>query len=307
MTTWAKRMVLIGFLFATTNSYAEASDQITRQPSPSSKGWIQSYLVNTVFALEYEAVLSSQMSDGRISPAIAMDEQLTKLWARNKLALLDAADTGQRLPNAQQIYKLTRSHEEAIKAAKAQSPYLTALSSVANDRGMLRARIELDLEERFREAWVVLTTPADKNLPTCTLDFAQVARFADHQRALTLHQQTPNPKDLTDPIKEWGPRQIECLVFAFLAASPKAQNQGGYDPLILLQALHQSEITQQGSEVLKIATVIPLLEKKLYAEALRHLMDLQDSNRAYRLVVDSVQRIFSIRQQGAGKVAIRGI
>jgi hypothetical protein len=113
--------------------------------------------------------------------------------------------------------------------------------------------------------------------------------------------------DLLTPLKNWTNDKIECLVFAFMTESIDAKESGGFDPLALLQAIQLTGSKLAEDEVLQIASVVRFLEKKRYPESLRILMDLQDSNNSYRLAVDTVQRIFSIRQQGSGKVAIRGI
>jgi hypothetical protein len=231
-------------------------------------------------------------ADDQIEPKFAVEDPATKVWARAKLSLLDAKKKDQRLPISERVKNLVKNQEQFLMKSKIRTAVHAKIQKGMVTEEYLRAEVYAGLEEGFRKNWQDLAPVSDLPNPNC---------------AFTASSPKADAPELTTLLKDWNNEKIDCLVFAYLAFSPKDGGGRRLTPWTLLQAVQQADMKPENLQTLKISSVIQLLEGNQYAESLRILVDLQDSNPSYRVATDIVQRIFSLHQHGDGKVAIRGI
>ena len=83
-------------------------------------------------------------------------------------------------------------------------------------------------------------TVVSRPSPSCPIAFADVKRFAEHQKTLTTGGAGVNPQALVEPVATWDLPKVQCLLFTLMAASPDMKAKDGFEPLLLLRALQQS-------------------------------------------------------------------
>jgi hypothetical protein len=269
--------------------------------------WVRAYLMNAIFTMEYDSVMTSYRQATESTPQLENLEPAADLWARAKLSQLDAKGSGMRRPNGPAVDLLLDEHQRTLKNAPTKTAVGSAVTQGKADVPFLVARVRAGIAEKDRNLLDSLSLGTEKTAGNCTMPFNDVAKFAEHQKSLSQNGENPNALELVEPLRNLDAAKLECLVFAFMGASVKAQTQGGYNPLTLLRAIDQAAVPQGKTEVLRVALAIELLEAKAYSEALGVLVELEESTHSYRLALETVQRIFSIRQQGGGSVAIRAL
>ena len=143
---------------------------------------------------------------------------------------------------------------------------------------------------------------------TCPIDQSEVESFVQGQKRLDLDENTQHQARI-DLVKSWSPEKIACLLATLSAVPKSSKSDTASDPLPLVIALQSADpkLTDASSEfgrhLLRIAT-LRYLDQFNYPEALRSLIQLQDHAPAWRLVYETIQRVYNYRQKGKGAVAL---
>lgn len=296
---------------------AGAQDRLPLSPAA---GWATAYLVNAALLEEYAAVLASLPTAGAERDAAMTSDQGVALWQRTAFALGSLEAKSQSVPALAGVKAAHAAHGKIL----AKRPDFAAVVAVAETLG--RAAVsdqapEVDpaaksgyaamaktfASDAMGQRWQRLTRAYALPSPSCPIELKDVRAFAEHQRVELKDGRAVSAETLLKPIAGWTLPKIQCLVFALMASTPDAKENGGYEPVHLMRALQQGGSPAARDASLKALTAVRLMQLSRYAETLSLVMDLTDLDEAFRLPYEVVQRAYSLRQKGEGAVALQGL
>jgi hypothetical protein len=268
-------------------------------------GWANTFLLNSVLTEDYRAMMeASRLPEGS---KILGTEDGTNNFIRAKFALQSSAQKQQFVEHRSEIETFQMGHTGFLAGALEESdPRRKLIFSNDLTKEIDAVRDTLP-EGKFRQYWDGLASGYAQDAPKCPLSLDEVKKFAAHQKSLTQNGQSVNAKVLIEPVTAWNKTKIRCLVLTMMAASSVHKEEHGYEPLHLLTAMTQADLPISHDNAIRAMYAIRLLQLNRYAETLRVIMRLQDTDVSYRLPYEIVQRIYSRRQKGEGKVALKGI
>lgn len=266
-------------------------------------GWGSTYLMNTVFAMEY-----GNLHDHDGGAAVVTHKERpvhSAEWIRAFFALAELKSSGLQVPGEGELADKVA----ADPAARANSSVISAL------RGPLEARLAL-VEASFKgkdwaTRWRTLAAAYRTDAPNCTDSADSLRRLVVTQSQAAEHGPAgAKGRDIGKAaiiplVKELDKTQAHCIVAAMLRASTEAQLQ--LDPLPLLTAMSGAGTSLARDPDLMAVHAARLLATHRYAESLALLVELVDIDDGYRLPYELIQRAYSWRQRGAGSVAIQSL
>lgn len=278
---------------------------IAGSPTLPESAWSSSYLLSTILAGEFEAVLDefpvASAKDGK--EAFFATDAGRNLRLRALFALDAARQRQQILQHGSRI---------ALKLRALDS--LDALTLPKDEASALTNLTETFPSEPLRHSWKQLRLAYTTSSPRCQIGSEDVRGFLAHQKALLNFGHALSSKDLLEPLAGWDLAKLQCLVFSVMATASrpgdgdiKTDASSPDEPLHLLLALSQNQPEAAKDKSVRTMLALRFFELRRYDETLRILMDLQDNDTSFRLPYDIVQRIYSIRQKGSGAVALRGL
>ncbi len=267
--------------------------------------WIDSHLLATAMALEFVAVAETPQ-DPPVAP-----EALKGLWMRAHFALGITELRGQKIFGRSKVARLLRERTAVVttQMTRLEKDLWTDKKTLKND--LERQHAALGSSWQSPVPWSVLAPIMHAEIPPvrCNLTRHDLQAFAEAQRKLQAGGRTPTPAELLALNGKRDDARTRCLVLA-LGASPGFDSSdkieaSAWDYAPLLTAMQQAG--NLSDPVLRRALALRHVQTANWAEALRLLVELQEEFSGHRFTWDSVQRIFSLRQRGAGDVALKGL
>jgi hypothetical protein len=266
-------------------------------------GWGSTYLMNTVFAMEYGNLHDH---DGGAAVVTHKERPLHSAeWIRAFFALAELKSSGLQVPGEVELADKVA----ADPAARANAGVINAL------RGPLEARLAL-VEASFKgkdwaTRWHTLAAAYRTDVPNCTDSADSLRRLAVTQSQTAEHGpagakgRDVGKAAIIPLVKGLDKTQAHCIVAAILRTSTEAQMK--LDPLALLTAMSGAGTSLARDPDLMAVHAARLLATHRYAESLALLVELADIDDGYRLPYELIQRAYSWRQRGAGSVAIQSL
>lgn len=285
----------LAFLAAGPQAELQAGAGMPKQPmaqvfADADNQWAVSLMLNVIFAAEYLAVAEIAAMDPQSLQNFKEDPKAKLLAERARFVLAAARARGQELGLSEAITRTLVAHGIADHAPPPGAEAVELSLSAATQQ----------------QYWKVLQVAFRGDKLQCPLATSEVVAFADLQKRALSNQQPLSSAQLLGYVENWSPEKIRCLIFALMGSSEEAKRDSGFDPMPLLQALRQKAHGVLEGPALKALTIARLVQLSDYAESLRLLIELTDSEPAFRLPYEIVQRVFGIRQRGGGAVALRG-
>ena len=280
-----------------------AAESLPTSISSPAIGWGSTYLMNTVFAVEYGNLHDH---DGGAAVVTHKERPLHSAeWIRAFFALAALQSSGLQVPGEGELADKVA----ADPAARANAGVISAL------RGSLDERLTL-VEASFKgkdwaTRWRRLAAAYRTDAPKCSDAADSLRRWAFTQtqtaeRGLAAVKGRDVGKSTIAPmVKGLDKVQAHCLVAAMLRTSTEAQLK--LDPLSLLTAMSGVGSLLARDPDLMAVHAARLLATHRYAESLALLVELADVDDSYRLPYELIQRAYSWRQRGAGSVAIQSL
>ena len=161
----------------------------------------------------------------------------------------------------------------------------------------------------------IKSTYASADLPNWVVlsqKFIQQSAFCPNTKADLDSYIAGNARSETQRLKlieSWKGDRIACLLTTLAAIRNDSNSNSAYDPLPLVENLIKTNhrladpASASGKHLLLISA-LRYLEQSNYSECLRALVLLQDHEPSWKLIYNSVQRIYNYRQKGKGAVAL---
>jgi hypothetical protein len=108
-------------------------------------------------------------------------------------------------------------------------------------------------------------------------------------------------------LRRGNQRDRICILAEGLGEDKDPLAYGDLSSVSMAESFDRLKLTPDYQDELSLLLTILYLKQEEYSEALRHLYQLTEKNLGFRLPYETVQRIFSLRQRGSGKVSIQGI
>lgn len=302
-----RRSLVLAAAMSTSTAFAQQAPMVGPPAPPSVStspqwtasppmAWAAVYLLNAAFVAEYWSVASAIQGEAPRQQFLKSDAG-RRLWTRASFAYSAARAKSQNLGGEAGLSGLLAQHAKLLGVPllfKDKSVPVTLVTPTITDPAL-------------RAHWENLQAAYASPSPLCPIAFSDVKQFAAHQKALADGGRGISPQSLIQPVQDWDLPKIQCLLFTLMAASPEMKAKDGFEPLLLLRALQQANSPLARDGALRALSAVRFLQLGLYPEALRAIMDLADTDPAFRVPYELVQRVFSIRQRGDGSVALQGL
>jgi hypothetical protein len=271
-------------------------------------GWANTFLLNSVFAADYEAFMRGTKNSEENKKELLNSEAAANSFIRSKFALNSAKTKRQAIKRSSTITTFQMGHAGFLASFfKSDDPRKEFLFISKNPKTSIETISGTFSTKKYRGFWNNLAQSYEQSSPSCPIKLKEIKSFAAHQKSLTSDNRGANATALIEPIKKWPKGKVRCLILAMMSASDDNKKTQGLEPLHLLNAMVHTGSEFAKDPAIRSMFAIRLLQLNRYAETLRVLMNLQDTNIAYRLPYEIVQRIYSRTQKGQGQVALKGI
>ena len=276
--------------FAATVAEPETSQQAIDIPLALSThaAWSGTYVLNATFLAEYEARRLSFGDRQADYQQWLNSKDGRQLYTRARFALDALAGRSQTIADLQGWEQRLAIHGQQLK------PAITKV-----DAALVAATLPDYQQESWQHWQVLYALPA----PTCPLSAAKVQEFvAGLEQALSNGGESAQATIAR--LQGWPAAKVRCLALTLSATNDGNRQRG---PLTLLQALQVMDSPLMADTSIRAIFALTLLRHGNFPETLRVLMTMLDEQPAYRLPYELVQRVFSIRHQGRGRVALQGL
>ncbi len=298
--------LLIVTMSGSVSSNASASSEF--KPLDPTTGWANTFLLNSVFAADYAAFMRGTKKAEENKKELLSSDPAANSFVRSKFALLSAKTKRQSIKRSSTITTFQMGHAGFLTSfLKKEDPRKKYLFSDKNPDNAVDMIASTFSSEKFRGYWKDLSYGYTLASPTCPIKVTDITKFAAHQKSLMTGDHAANANTLIKPISSWPRAKVRCLILAMMSATDDNKKTQGLEPLHLMNALVHTASPLSQDPAIRSMHAIRLLQLNHYAETLRILMNLQDTNESYRLPYEIVQRIYSRTQKGQGQVALKGI
>lgn len=250
--------------------------------------WSGTYMLNAAFLAEYEARRLSFGDRDQEYQIWLNSPDGRALYQRARFALQAMTQRSQTVTDPEGWQDRLATHAKVLKPAVGPINEATIAATLPEE------------QRKFWQHWQVLyALPA----PTCPLSAEKVQEFvAGLAQAKTAGGESAQATIAR--LQGWPAPRVRCLALT-LSATHGTDAQKG--PLTLLQALQVMDSPLLADTSIRAIFSLTLLRHGNFPETLRVLMSMLDQQPAYRLPYEIVQRVFSIRHQGRGRVALQGL
>ncbi len=276
----SRLLIIVFFIIFEQQMLADVKGAVSsEQVSIKVDDWLNSYLMNQVFINEFSALQSIDHSKKEMS-----DVSLRAIFAHQNALRLN------------QNWLLSDRVKKDLTAVKRQF-------QVKSQKVPSKPHFSSSL---YSKLWQGLESSFQQETPVCPLGVkkATVFRKLDHTKEPTDEIRL---KDIVVFFKSWSQQEKLCYLVSAMHEKPEVGEAWLFDPMLVAEAFYlTSDLPEHRYQLSKILSVV-YLQKNNFPEALRQLLYLTEQQPSFRLAYDLVQRIFSMKQQGSGKVAIKGI
>ncbi|MEN9834595.1 MAG: hypothetical protein RL011_788 [Pseudomonadota bacterium] len=264
--------------------------------------WATAYLLSTVFIAEYDSLVAYD----RAAASIMKRERPlhTAEWMRAHAGLSYIKSSGLDLPELDRLSDQVASDP----AARAHAQFIADFKIA--DREGIKAIVATFKSPEWAERWQRLSPSFTASLPRCELSreaLAVLKLYAAPAIPLETAGTTVKTGNTGSPtqVSTLSPADRSCLLITMTKVPSGAGETYQITNLLSLMASGERQ-TVIDPDVLAVYAARQVAERH-YAEALSVLVGMVEKDASFRLPYELVQRAYSWRQRGSGKVAIQGL